>query len=176
MKSIKLFITDIDGVWTDGGMYYDQTGNEWKKFNTSDSAGVLFLRYLGIPTAIITGEDTEIVRRRAEKLKIPHLFMGIKDKVAVAKSLCEQLDISFSEVAYIGDDINDILLLQQVGLSAAPLNAPSYVKEIVDWQIPVKGGDGAFRAFVEKYLSEINQLQNAIDQYLNQRRKIGFNQ
>ena len=70
MKEIKLFITDIDGVWTDGGMYYDQTGNEWKKFNTSDSAGVLFLKMLNIPVAIITGEDTEIVKRRSEKLKI----------------------------------------------------------------------------------------------------------
>ena len=78
MKEIKLFITDIDGVWTDGGMYYDQTGNEWKKFNTSDSAGVLFLKMLNIPVAIITGEDTEIVKRRSEKLKIDFLFMGVK--------------------------------------------------------------------------------------------------
>ena len=66
----KLVITDIDGVWTDGGMYYDQTGNEWKKFNTSDSAGVLFCKKLNIPVCIITGEETEIVKRRAEKLKI----------------------------------------------------------------------------------------------------------
>lgn len=72
----KLVITDIDGVWTDGGMYYDQTGNEWKKFNTSDSAGVLFLRHLNIPLAIISGEHTEIVKRRAEKLKINFLFQG----------------------------------------------------------------------------------------------------
>ena len=77
----KLIITDIDGVWTDGGMYYDQTGNEFKKFNTSDSAGVLFARNLNIPVAIITGEDTQIVKRRAEKLKIEHLFLGISDKV-----------------------------------------------------------------------------------------------
>ena len=67
---IKLVLTDIDGVWTDGGMYYDNTGNEWKKFNTSDSAGVIFCRNMGIPVGIISGEDTEIVRRRAEKLKI----------------------------------------------------------------------------------------------------------
>ncbi len=93
MSQIKLVLTDIDGVWTDGGMYYDQTGNEWKKFNTSDSAGVLFLKKLDIPVGIITGENTEIVARRASKLKIDYLFQGISDKLSVAKSLCEKLNI-----------------------------------------------------------------------------------
>lgn len=164
---IKLFITDIDGVWTDGGMFYDQTGNEWKKFNTSDSAGVLFLRLLDIPTAIITGENTEIVKRRAEKLKIPYLFMGIKDKVKTAYQLCEELKIDISEVAYIGDDINDMLLLRKVGLSAAPANAPDYVKREVDWKIPVKGGDGAFRAFVERYLDQNKLLDEILEKVLS---------
>jgi len=168
LKTIKLFITDIDGVWTDGGMYYDQTGNEWKKFNTSDSAGVLFLRLLDIPTAIITGEDTAIVKRRAEKLKIPHLFMGIRNKVGIAKKLCSDLNIKLNEVAYIGDDINDILLLSKVGLSAAPLNAPEYVKREVDWRLPVKGGDGAFRAFVEKYLEQSGKLDEVLSLYFDQ--------
>lgn len=171
LPNIKLFITDIDGVWTDGGMYYDQTGNEWKKFNTSDSAGVLFLRLMDIPTAIITGEDTEITQRRADKLKIEHLYMGVKDKVGVAIELCEKLNIVLEEVAYIGDDINDILLLRRVGLSAAPLNAPDYVKKETNWVIPVKGGDGAFRAFVEKYLREIGQLDIALEIYLDQKNK-----
>ena len=90
---IKLVITDIDGVWTDGGMYYDQNGNEWKKFNTSDSAGVIFLNLLNIPTCIITGEDTEIVKRRAKKLKINHLYLGVKDKLNVTLKLCEKLGI-----------------------------------------------------------------------------------
>ncbi len=79
MKEIKLFLTDIDGVWTDGGMYYDNEGNEWKKFNTSDSAGVLFLRMLNIPVGIITGEDTDIVARRAKKLGIELLFTGVRE-------------------------------------------------------------------------------------------------
>ena len=70
----RLIITDIDGVWTDGGMYYDNLGNEWKRFNTSDSAGILFLKFLDIPVAIISGEDTKIVRRRADKLNISHLY------------------------------------------------------------------------------------------------------
>ena len=82
-----LIMTDIDGVWTDGGMYYDQTGNEWKKFHTYDSAGVLFAHRLGIPVAILTGEDTFIVQRRAEKLKIDYLFQGVKNKLQTAQQL-----------------------------------------------------------------------------------------
>ncbi|HUZ60638.1 MAG TPA: HAD-IIIA family hydrolase [Hanamia sp.] len=170
--NIKLFITDIDGVWTDGGMYYDETGNEFKKFNTADSAGVLFLHLLNIPVAIITGEHTEIVRRRSEKLKIDYLFMGVKNKIGVATGLCEKLKISINEVAYIGDDINDIHLLKAAGLSAVPENAPNYIKELVHWVIPVKGGDGAFRAFVEKYLNETGQLQNAMELFLKLNEKL----
>ncbi len=161
----KLVITDIDGVWTDGGMYYDQTGNEWKKFNTSDSAGVLFLSLLNIPFAIITGEDTEIVKRRAEKLKVKHLFMGVKDKIAVATKLCEELEITLDEVAYIGDDINDILLLEKVGISAAPANAPTYIKNKVDLVTETKGGEGAFREFVEIVLENNNLLNKALFLY-----------
>lgn len=168
MNDIKLFITDIDGVWTDGGMYYDETGNEFKKFNTADSAGVLFLHLLNLPVAIITGETTNSVKRRAEKLKVDHLYMGISNKFEVAKQLCNDLNITLNQVAYIGDDINDILLLKAVGLSAAPENAPDYVKKIVDWKIPVKGGDGAFRAFVEKFLREVNKLDSVLDSYLKQ--------
>ena len=165
MNLPKLVITDIDGVWTDGGMYYDQTGNEWKKFNTSDSAGVLFLRLLGIPVAIITGEDTEIVRRRAEKLKIEHYYPGIKDKVAVAQDLINQLEIDWSDVAYIGDDLNDILLLKKVGLSASPSNAPLYVSSNSDMVLDVAGGDGAFREFVERILQHHNLLDKALNLY-----------
>lgn len=168
MKPVKLFITDIDGVWTDGGMYYDQQGNEWKKFNTADSAGVLFLRLLNIPVAIITGENTEIVKRRAAKLNIEHLYMGVKDKLSVARELCDKLNISLDEVAYIGDDINDVLLLRACGLSASPLNAPEYILNEVMWTIQVKGGDGAFRAFVERYLSEVGRLHEALDIYYKQ--------
>lgn len=146
----KLVLTDIDGVWTDAGMYYDQTGNEWKKFNTSDSAGILFCKQLSIPVGIITGEDTTIVKRRAEKLKIDYLFQGVDDKLFVANKLCEQMGISLSEVAYIGDDLGDIQLLKSVGFSATPANASDYIKSIVSYVTPVSGGQGAFRVFIEE--------------------------
>jgi len=148
----KLVLTDIDGVWTDGGMYYDQTGNEWKKFNTYDSAGVLLCHKFNIPVGIITSEDTEIVKRRAEKLKIDFLFQGVTNKLETAISLCKKLTIPLKNVAYIGDDINDIELLKEVGISAAPSSAPSQIKQLVKFVTDKAGGAGAFREFVERIL------------------------
>lgn len=152
MKKPKLILTDIDGVWTDGGMYYDQTGNEWKKFHTYDSAGVLFAHQNEIPVGIITGEDTEIVARRAAKLKIDYLFQGVKNKLEVAENLCKELNISIDEVAYIGDDLGDIELLKNVGISATPNSAPEYVKKYSQMVMTKNGGEGVFREFVEKIL------------------------
>ncbi len=148
----KLILTDIDGVWTDGGMYYDQTGNEWKKFHTYDSAGVLFAHQNEIPVGIITGEDTEIVSRRAAKLKIDYLFQGVKNKLEVAENLCKELNITLEEVAYIGDDLGDVELLKNVGISATPNSAPEYVKKYSQMVMSKNGGEGVFREFVEKIL------------------------
>lgn len=152
MKKPKLVLTDIDGVWTDGGMYYDQTGNEWKKFHTYDSAGVLLCHQNNIPVGIITGEETEIVRRRAEKLKVEYLFQGVKDKLYIANQLCKSLNISLQDIAYIGDDINDIELIKNVGISATPCSAPDYIKNLASFNTSKAGGEGAFREFVERIL------------------------
>ncbi len=148
----QLILTDIDGVWTDGGMYYDQTGNEWKKFNTSDSAGVLFAHRLNIPVGIITGEETKIVERRAEKLKIDYLYQGVSDKLSVAKEICKKLGITLQDVAYIGDDLGDIELLRNVGISGVPATAPKYVRELGNIQLLKGGGEGVFREFVENLI------------------------
>lgn len=145
----KLILTDIDGVWTDGGMYYDQTGNEWKKFNTADSAGVLLCKKLGIKVGIITRERTEIVRRRSDKLKMDYFVDGCLDKVAAATQIVEEMGISFSDVAFIGDDLGDIHLLKKVGISGTPANGIPYIKAFAQIITTQKGGDGAFREFVE---------------------------
>ena len=145
----KLVLTDIDGVWTDGGMYYDQTGHEWKKFHTYDSAGVLICHRNDVPVGIISGEDTEIVQRRAKKLKIDYLFLGVEDKLATAEKLCRKLRIQPEEIAYIGDDVNDLELLKAVGISGAPSSAVSQVLDMVDITTEKKGGEGAFREFIE---------------------------
>lgn len=157
-KLPKLILTDIDGVWTDGGMYYDGTKVELKKFHTYDSAGVLFARHLHIPVGILTGEDTEIVRRRSEKLKVDYLFMGVKDKVAIAKSLCEELHIKMKDIAFIGDDLNDIRLLKLVGWAGVPASAPEYVRELANVPLKKSGGEGVFREFVEEILGEVITL------------------
>ncbi len=148
----KLILTDIDGVWTDGSMYYDQTGNEWKRFHTYDSAGVLLAHQHGIPVGIITGEDTRIVERRAAKLRVDYVFQGIKDKLETALSLCDKLGITLDEVAYIGDDLPDLPLLKAVGFSGAPANAIKAVKDEVGYVTVIQGGKGAFREFVENLL------------------------
>jgi 3-deoxy-D-manno-octulosonate 8-phosphate phosphatase, YrbI family len=169
--AIKLVLTDIDGVWTDGGMYYDQTGNEWKKFNTSDSAGVVFLRLLDIPVGIITGENTQIVQRRADKLKIKHLHMGVMNKLEVAEKLCAELNISLQEVAFIGDDLNDAHLLKAVGFSAIPANSAKYMEQFARLRLSKRGGEGAFREFVEILLQKENLLDVAIEKYLEATKK-----
>lgn len=151
-KLPKLIMTDIDGVWTDGGMYYDQTGNEWKKFHTYDSAGVLFCHQKNIPVGIITGEETEIVKRRAEKLKVDYLFQGVNNKLEVTKTLCKKLNIKLEDVAYIGDDLGDAELLKRVGISATPSSAPVYIQNLVSFTTTKAGGEGAFREFVERIL------------------------
>ena len=172
MNLPKIIITDIDGVWTDGGMYYAESGNEWKKFNTSDSAGVLWARLNKIPVAIITGENTDIVRRRAEKLKIEHLYLGVKNKVSKCEELLEKLDISWKDVAYIGDDINDVRIMKKVGYSACPADAPSYIKAIVDKVVSVNGGDGAFREFVEEILQTNDLMERTLQLYLEDSSKL----
>lgn len=159
MKEPKLILTDIDGVWTDGGMYYDQLGNELKKFNTYDSAGVLFAHMKGIKVGIITGETTNIVERRSLKLKIDFLIQGSKDKLTDAFNLCKKLGIKLSDVAYIGDDINDIELLKEAGISGVPASAPEYMKPLSTIHLLKKGGEGVFREFVEKILS-IERLEH----------------
>ena len=161
----KLVITDIDGVWTDGSMYYDDTEQEFKRFNTSDSVGVLFLKYLEIPLIIMTGENTHIVQRRADKLKVKQVYLGVKNKFELAAEVCKEHGLTMSEIAFIGDDINDLELLVNVGFSAVPSNAPSYIKEKVDLVLKTKGGDGAFREFVEYLVSKYSSIDEMLLRY-----------
>ena len=154
-KQIKLFLCDVDGTLTDGGMYYSESGDELKKFNTRDGMGFQLLRENGVKTGIITTENTQIVSRRAKKLKVDYLCQGKRDggKLMVAKSICDQVGISLSEVAYIGDDINCFDLLSQVGLAACPCDADDRVKSIPSIKVMKKcGGAGCVREFIDYIL------------------------
>ena len=153
--NIKLFITDIDGTLTDGGMYYSENGDELKKFNTRDGMGLQMLREAGIKTAIITSEDRQLNQRRAEKLKVDFIRQGKVNggKVAVAQEIAKEMGISMNEVAYIGDDVNCIELLKAVGLKACPADACKKVKEIPGIKVMIhKGGDGCVREWIETSL------------------------
>ena len=148
---LKLFIMDVDGVLTDSGMYYSENGDELKKFSTYDGKAMEFLREKGIKTAIITAENSYIVEDRAKKIKIDFVFQGVEDKLTVAKDLCIKEKVSLeSEVSYIGDDVNDIELLNIVKYKACPANAMNKVKEISGVELMHNnGGNGAVREFVE---------------------------
>ncbi len=164
---IKLILTDIDGVWTDGGMFYDNTDLEFKKFNTKDSAGVLFARRAGIEVGILTGENTEIMARRARKLKIDLLHQGVKNKKKLIQEIIAERGIAWENVAYIGDDLIDIPSLQLVGFSGCPADAPGYVKDVVHFITPRKGGDGCFRDFIEELFTVTGQLEGLVKEIVS---------
>ena len=153
-KNIKLVGTDIDGVWTDARMYYSTAGDVMKSFSTYDGMGVKLLREAGIPLLIMTGEDTKIVAKRAQKLGIDRIFQGENEKLKRLKEICSELKISLDEVAYIGDDVNDLDVLKSVGLSAMPPNSPILNQFTPDYLTTRSGGDGAFRDFVDFILSQ----------------------
>lgn len=153
-KRIKMFLTDCDGCLTDGGMYYTENGDELKKFNTQDGLGFRLLREKGVLCGIVTGENTKLVQRRAEKLKLDILKMGISDKLTVVKELCERYGISLEEVAYVGDDVNDKELLAAVGFSASVPNARKEIREMVDFVTERQGGSGAIRDVIEVLLKD----------------------
>lgn len=154
-KEIKLFLSDVDGVLTDAGMYYSENGDELKKFNTHDGKGFELLRNANIKTGIITSENTKIVERRAKKLKVDFLYQGKEHggKLEATKAICKDLGITLDAVAYIGDDVNCFELLSNVGLAACPSNAVDKIKSIPNILIlNTKGGEGAVREFVNKII------------------------
>lgn len=154
-KEIKLFLCDVDGTLTDGGMYYSENGDELKKFNTRDGMSFQLLREAGIKTGIITSENTKIVENRAKKLKIDYLRQSKRDggKVAAALEICDELGVTLNDVAYIGDDINCYDLLCKVGMAACPVDASSKIKSVFGIHtMSKKGGEGCVREFIESVL------------------------
>jgi YrbI family 3-deoxy-D-manno-octulosonate 8-phosphate phosphatase len=153
LRRIRLFATDVDGVLTDAGMYYAESGDEWKKFNTRDGMGIKLLQRAGIITAIVTQERTKLVARRAEKLAIPELHQGVMDKLLLVSEMAVRHGLTLSQVAYIGDDINDLETLKAVGFSATPADGMPQVAAAVDYICQKKGGEGAVREIIEMILA-----------------------
>ena len=159
---IKLFLTDVDGCLTDGGMYYSEAGEAMKRFCVYDGMGMVCLQQAGIPCGILTSENSAIVKARAEKLKLQFLYLGVgsrvnpncKTKLEAAQEICGQLGIGLDEVCYVGDDINDVELLEAVGFPCCPPNARPEVKKVPNIRIlSTPGGQGAIREIADEILT-----------------------
>jgi 3-deoxy-D-manno-octulosonate 8-phosphate phosphatase (KDO 8-P phosphatase) len=158
IENIKIILTDSDGVLTDTGVYYSEKGEELKRFSIRDGMGIERLRkHLGIETIIVTGEGSGAVVGRAKKLKLNEYYLGVKDKLKVLDEVLRKNGLTKDNVAFIGDDINDYEIMQQVGLSASPADGMSYVKSIADYVCENKGGQGAFREFAELIIAFLSK-------------------
>ena len=157
-RKIKLVLTDVDGVLTDGGMYYTADGDIMKKFHTRDGMGVTLLKKQNIPTIIITKEKTSTVKRWASRMKIEKLYDGVLEKEKMVDIICKKYCISFDEIAYIGDDVNDVELLKRVGLSIVPHDAVQEAKRVSHYICKINGGSGAFREAADLILSKTDKI------------------
>jgi 3-deoxy-D-manno-octulosonate 8-phosphate phosphatase (KDO 8-P phosphatase) len=153
-RRIKLLLTDCDGVLTDAGVYYSAEGEQLKRFSIRDGMGVERLRELAmVETGIMTGETSGSVAKRAEKLRLQHLYLGIKDKAAKLREIMQVTHLQAAEIAFIGDDVNDLGIIRQVGLSACPADAMIEIRRVADFTCTLSGGHGAFREFAELILA-----------------------
>ena len=151
---IKLIGTDIDGVWTDAKMYYTEQGDYIKTFSTYDGMAVQLLKEKNIPVVIMTSENSQIVKIRAKKLGIKNVYIDEKEKLKRMQYLCKKMNINIKNVAYSGDDLNDLNLLKEVGISGCPPNSPiinNFSPNIITKR---KGGEGAFREFIDIILNQ----------------------
>ena len=152
MIPIKLLVIDVDGTLTDGGIYYDDCGNEWKKFNTKDAAGFFEAKRAGIKTMVLTGRECAATTRRMEELKVDYLYQNVKDKTSFLEDFLKKRGLVKEDVGYIGDDINDFGPLKLAGYVMCPSDACKSVRDIADYVSPVAGGHGAVRDVIEQYI------------------------
>jgi 3-deoxy-D-manno-octulosonate 8-phosphate phosphatase (KDO 8-P phosphatase) len=155
LSAIKLLILDVDGVMTDAGMYFTESGDQFKKYNAKDGMAIMALTTSNFQVGIISsGFKLEMVKARAELLGIQNVYVGRDSKLQILNEWCQQLGIQLSEVAIIGDDINDLEVMRSIGFSACPADAVNEVKKQVDLILSLKGGEGCVREFIDNYLLE----------------------
>ena len=148
-KKIKMILTDVDGVLTDGGMYYSTHGDVMKKFNSKDGMGINILRKKNISTIIVTKEKTDIVKKWAKKMNVTKVYDGVLKKELILEKICKSFKISEKEIAFVGDDVNDLELMKKVGFSVTPKDGNNAVKKIADYVTKAKGGHGAVREITD---------------------------
>lgn len=159
---LKYIILDVDGTLTDGGIYYDDTGNELKKFCTKDGAGFVCARAAGIGLIIITGRECAATERRMKELKADLIFQNVKDKAAFLQNWAAENRISKEDLGYIGDDINDLAPMALCGYIGCPADACADVRRIADYISPIEGGHGAVRDVIEHYLRDAGIWEDVV--------------
>ena len=163
---IRLLIVDIDGVLTDGGLQFDNRGEEYKTFNSLDGHGIRMLLDCGLEVAVITGRESEIVNHRMGDLGVKHIYQGYRDKLIAYEKLLLDTALAPEQVAYVGDDLPDLPIMQRVGLAIAVQNAHSFVKQHCDWITTLPGGKGAVREVTDFILQSQSLLTQKQDSYL----------
>lgn len=153
LKKIRLVLTDVDGVLTDGGMIYSSEGLAMKRFNVKDGMGSELLKTAGFLVGILTTDKTNISKKRAEVLKLDVAIIGERNKLLALHNIMNEKNLLSENIAFIGDDVNDIEILQAVGFSACPSDAHPKIKEIVDYVTNAKGGEGVFREVADLILN-----------------------
>lgn len=152
-KNIKFLVLDVDGVLTDGGMYYSNSGDEFKKFNTKDGMGIKLAKAKGIKIGFLSnGKNDVLINNRAALLGVEFVYVGFENKMKILNDWMSQLKLEYSNIAYIGDDVNDAEVISHVGLSACPADAIKSIKEKVNIILTGKGGEGCVREFIDNYL------------------------
>jgi 3-deoxy-D-manno-octulosonate 8-phosphate phosphatase (KDO 8-P phosphatase) len=160
IAKIKIVLTDVDGVLTDGGLYYSSEGQVMKKFNVKDGMGCVLLKKSGLQTGLISSDSAPLIGTRGERLKMDYIHFDVRDKVAVLDEICAKNNITYENIAFIGDDVNDLDILKVVGFSAAPNDSVEEILEVVNFICKKKGGDGAYREYAD-LIRGIKEKQNA---------------
>lgn len=167
MNNIKLIVLDVDGTLTDGKIIYGSDGTEYKSFNVKDGMGISLARKAGIEFAIITGRESKIVTRRATELNVKYVYQGVSDKSQILSEILALENCVLQEVAYIGDDLNDMYVMKAVGFAACPADASDEVKQSCQYVATKAGGDGAVREIIEHILKTAGKWDDVIRSYDN---------
>ncbi|MCS2610002.1 KdsC family phosphatase [Halomonas dongshanensis] len=166
LRHVRLLAIDVDGVLTDGRLYFQADGIEIKAFHTQDGLGLQLLKRAGIEVALITGRDSTMVSQRAVALGIDHVHQSVKDKLTTLKALCERLNITLDQVAYCGDDLPDLAAIKHSGVGITVPNAPDYLHTHADWVTDRLGGHGAVREICDTLLETQGRWHTVMESYL----------
>ncbi|HHI87448.1 MAG TPA: hypothetical protein ENK03_00705 [Candidatus Cloacimonetes bacterium] len=162
----KIFIFDVDGVFTDGGLYYLGTGEIGRKFNVRDGLGIRLLQQTPIVPVVVSGKKTEVVAQRMKVLKISHVYLGIRDKLSTVENIIKEFNTSFEEIIFMGDDWNDMPVLEKVGCAITVPAASQEIKEVCDYVTISEGGSGAVREAIEWVLKKENLYDEAAKSFV----------